>query len=87
MPNPKPKEPPRLFNSREAAEYLGISEDRLRHFRRRGYITPDHNGGGGSGHQCVFTVATLDAFKAKPLPRVGYPKGRPRGPRNPAVSR
>lgn len=57
-----PAPPEKAYTTKEAAEYLRMSPNALRHHIRAGNIVPDTFGKRGrtSGHR--FSRATLDAF-------------------------
>lgn len=71
-----------LYSTREAAAYLGISEDSLRQYVRHGRITPDHR----STRKYTFTRATLDASGLRPHTWKGTTKEE-REKRNAAIGR
>lgn len=48
------------YTSKEAAEYLDISVDKVRHLTRIGVMKAAEGGGGGGGRYYYFTQEELD---------------------------
>lgn len=59
-----------LMDSKQAADYLGLTPGRIRQLARAGHLA-----GVRVGRDWIFTLDTLKAFKASPRPGVGRPKG------------
>lgn len=53
------------LHTKQAAEFLGITQGALRHHVARGNIVPDHRARRGGGMQSnQFSLATLRAFRS-----------------------
>lgn len=53
------------YNSREAAEYMGMTVSAVKSLVFRGRLKPDHRGGCDGLKSHRFHVSTLDAFLGK----------------------
>lgn len=63
------------LTSREAAKLLGVKVATLYWYTSRGLLVPDKK----IGKSLIFYHSTLVKFSR---PKIGWPKGKKRGPRN-----